>query len=875
MSALGWGDLGNVVPIRGFDKEALKRELPLEWVLHRYGVELAPDTSGTRLEGVCPFAEHTGRKFTVRVTDEGEQVAGCWACPDHWQGDLFELLAWLTGETDFGRILQIAGGLRDAYKIDDAWHARIPVVLKPAPKQDPAVFMSDAAVGKKTATADPRLLKDLISRKQRSDPGWHRVTPEFLINSWEVGAEPDRVEHRGVSNPDTAAYGRHDYVVPGSRVLVPHYSWDPQIGDWIVRGLKIRNARYGHLIAAPGSDLKDHLYGEWRLRRGMQTVLVCEGEGDAWCASAAPEIIAQMDVVSVPTGVKGMPSATLLAPLRGKTVILAFDGDTDGRHWTGKWVEALHGVAAQVLVAPVPDNMDLATCADLVPVVLGATLAGQPGSTATDGRGVLASDGLGQSSGSISHHADDIANSELFVAQHGARLRWAPARKMWLVYDGRRWVPDHGDAATRAAMLTSRSLFELRLERFREGTASESELDSLLKRAREAGNRARINAMLELGRAHLVVAEHELDTDLWVLNCLNGTLDLKTGQLREHNPDDLLTRLAPVEWDPSARSERWEYFLQTTIPDADERAFLQRMAGSCLPGVLPDERFFVLQGEGGSGKSTFTEAVAAALGDYASSADVEMFLRSQRPRTAQEANPAMAALVGRRLVLSPEPPKGRQWDEGLLKRLTGGDTMTTREMYGRNFDFKPTFTLVVMANLRTAADGDAGGGMSRRLLEVPFPVPRAEQERDASLKAELVDAAKSGSAVLAWTVAGCLAWQRIGLSTPDVVRAATAAYWQEQLEGDPVVSFLTDYYDLTGSDGDRVARPTLFEHFKDVTHSKWSKRAFMERMREISRELKVWERRSDGHDFYLGLKLKPAPNWDDFKDVKAITDSTV
>lgn len=872
MSALGWGDLGNVVPIRGFDKEALKREIPLAWVLHRYGVQLGPDPSGTRLQGWCPFAQHSEPKFTVRVLDSGEQVAGCWVCSDRGQGDLFELIGWLTGEDSFAKVLQLAGGLAEALKVDDDWHSRPPVQLRPAPKQDPAILTQDAAVAYREAVANPRLIKELIERKSATDPGWAHLTPEFLTASWQVGCEPDHTDTRGITNADASAYPTASHVVPGSRIVVPHYSWDAGSGQWLVRGLKTRNAKHGHLIAAAGSDLKAALYGAWR-DRGLPTVLLTEGEGDAWTASARAELSSQMDFLSLPYGAGSVPSPELAAPLRGRTVILGFDGDDAGRKALARWSSALDGVATDVLVAYPGEDLDLSSCADLVPVVLGAVPV-KPRTGPDNDAAPAADTGAAVAASTVGPHADDIANAQLFVQQHRHHLRWAPARKMWLVYDGRRWTPDHGDAATRSAVETARWLFEHRLERFREGSASEGELDVLLKRAKDAGNRARINAMLELGRAYMVVGEGELDADLWVLNCLNGTLDLKTGQLRPHSPDDLITRLAPVEWDPAARSERWEYFLSTTIPDPEERAFLQRMAGSCLPGVLPDERFFVLQGEGGSGKSTFTEAVAATLGDYATSADVEMFLRSQRPRTAQEANPALSALVGRRLVLSPEPPKGRQWDEGLLKRLTGGDTMTTREMYGRNFDFKPTFTLVVMANLRTAADGDAGGGMSRRLLEVPFPVPRAEAERDPSLKTELLDVALSGAAVLAWTMAGCLEWQRTGLAVPAAVRAATEEYWQEQLEGDPVVAFLSDYYDVTGAEEDRVTRAKLYEHFVSVTPRKWSRRAFNERMREISRGVGVWERKSSGYDFYLGLKLKTPPSWDDFKDVAPVTEST-
>jgi hypothetical protein len=367
-----WGDYGNVTPLRGFDKEALKRELPLDWVLYRAGVDLRPDSSGTRLEGYCPFGQHNGPKFTVRTTETGEQVAGCWACPDKQQGDLFELVRWLYNEPadgPFGVLLQHAGVLSEQYKADAAWKARPPVVLKPAEKTDPAVFSALASAAFEAACSDPTLLKVLIERKAATDPGWRRITPEYLINTWRVGVEPDRTETRGVSNPDATPYDSSTTVKAGTRVIVPHYSWSDEHDAYIARAVKTRNAAYGHLFAALGSDLKASLYGVWRMT-GKDWVLVCEGEGDAWCAGAVPELAGGMDIVSVSSGVKGMPKPEYLAPLAGRNVILAFDGDTDGRYWAGKWVEALgNGLASSVWVVPTPDEQDLASAPDLLGLV--------------------------------------------------------------------------------------------------------------------------------------------------------------------------------------------------------------------------------------------------------------------------------------------------------------------------------------------------------------------------------------------------------------------------------------------------------------------------------------------------------------------------
>lgn len=850
MSGATW-DLDNVVPIRGYDKDQLKREIPLEWVLYRFGVEMQPDTTGTRLLGNCPFVPHSEPKFTVRLTETGEQVAGCWSCSDKSQGDLFELLRWLepaAGRLGFGQIIQRAGQMLELFRADTDWNSRPPRQLVQAPKADPSRLTADALASYHAAIADPGLVKQLIVRKADTDPGWRRLTPEFLVTSWLVGAEPGRTVHRRVSNPDSGPYETYTHVIDGTRVVVPHFSWDAEAQQWLVRGMKTRAAEGGHLIAYPGSDLRAALYGVWRFR-GHDIVLLAESESDAWAASAT-ELSDRMDICALPHGAGTVPTEELIGPLRGKVVILAFDADTAGRKATSRWATALDGVAQDVLVVALAEGDDLGACPDIVSVVSSATSAHHGDSGADSDT----------ASAAATVHADDIANAELFVQQHRHWLRWLPSDKTWLAYDGVRWRVDHGGAATRAAMETSRSLYSLRLELLASGGLTEDALKVLTERVKAAGDKRRIAAMLELGRAYMEVQPSDLDSDHWILNVANGTLDLRTGELRPHSPDDLLTRLAPVHYDPAARSPRWEYFLNSTIPDPDERAFLQRMAGYFLTGTVPEEKFFVLQGDGGSGKSTFTESLTAVMGDYATSADVELFLKSQRPRTAAEANPAMAALVGRRLVVSQEPPKGRMWDEGLIKRLTGGDTVTTRQLHGRMFEFKPTFSLLVLANLRTSADGNAGGGLSRRLVEIPFPVQPGDR-RDDSLKIELTDVSRSGAAVLAWAVAGCLAWQRDGLGIPQTVIEATSDYWEEQIEGDPVRGFIDDYYEVTGLETDRILRSQLYKHFQDVTHSRWTRRSFLDRLKEVGIALGLWERKLDGYDVYYGLKAKPVAEW--------------
>ncbi|MCW2735451.1 phage/plasmid primase, P4 family [Nocardioides sp.] len=431
------------------------------------------------------------------------------------------------------------------------------------------------------------------------------------------------------------------------------------------------------------------------------------------------------------------------------------------------------------------------------------------GMTAADALRVIAPEDVHEPEVEAREFDDDIDNAHLLRDLHGGRLRWVPTRKTWLAYVGTHWREDLGGTAKRHAMDTARSLA---------GRASREPNPErqarMWRRAQNSASRSRVEAMMELGKALLEVGEEELDSDPWLLNVLNGTLHLRTGELLPHDPRDLLTRVAPVLWDPAATSPRWDQFLASSIPDEDERAFLRRLAGYTLTGVATEERFFVVHGPAGSGKSTFVDALTATLGQYAATADPALFLKSQRPTDdANRANPALVHLVGRRLAVSTEPPRGRSWDEGLMKRLTGGDAMTTRQNYGSTFEFTPQFTLLVVGNSRPPVEDDSGGAMSRRLVEVPFPVPAGDR-RDDSLKAELRDPERSGAAILAWAVRGCLEWQAGGLAIPETVRAATDEYWAEQADNDPVQAFLHEHYEAAEG-GELVPQARLAGQYRD------------------------------------------------------------
>jgi putative DNA primase/helicase len=265
----------------------------------------------------------------------------------------------------------------------------------------------------------------------------------------------------------------------------------------------------------------------------------------------------------------------------------------------------------------------------------------------------------------------------------------------------------------------------------------------------------------------------DLGRDPWLLNVVNGTLDLRTGTLREHARDDLITKLAPVEYHADARCPRWEAFLKRITGDPDLEAFLRRAVGYTLTGLTDEEVIFFTYGPAATGKSTFLDAIRAVLGDeYARVADFEAFLKKRGDNGVRN---DLARLAGARMVIASEVQEGRSFDAATLKAITGGDRIAARYLYKETFEFKPQFALWLGANDRPAIAAH-DSGMWRRMRLIPFMVTIPEGERDPALKQRLTRDPDSQAAILAWAVRGCQEWQSDGLAVPAIVHHHTDGY---------------------------------------------------------------------------------------------------
>lgn len=384
----------------------------------------------------------------------------------------------------------------------------------------------------------------------------------------------------------------------------------------------------------------------------------------------------------------------------------------------------------------------------------------------------------------------DLGNARRLVAEYGEDLRYVEQWKSWLAWDGRRWERSLGGQVQRCAKEVCDLLYDDAAEALQEHNADRAK--RLILHAEKSAAAFRVRSMLELAASEKEVAARpeQFDTDPWLLNVENGILNLKTGELKPHDRNAHLTKLAPVAFDQAATAPRWALFLREIMDGNEEMiTFLQRAVGSALTGDVSDQAIFFFHGEGNNGKTKFLEAIRALLGDYAQDANFSAFLDYTERGGA--ASPDIMKLRGARFVTAVEASKNRSWNTGLIKKASGGDPISGRHLYQEEFSFLPSFKLFFSANHRPKVN-DNSAGFWRRMRLVPFNVIIPEAKRDPhildKLKAEL-------SGILNWALAGCLDWQQHGLGAPKEVTEATEAY---QEENDPLSEFIDTKCELDG-----------------------------------------------------------------------------
>ena len=398
---------------------------------------------------------------------------------------------------------------------------------------------------------------------------------------------------------------------------------------------------------------------------------------------------------------------------------------------------------------------------------------------------------------------DDTGNAERFFGIYGDAVRYNFNRKVWHFYDGKVWVVDQQGMVQK---LVSDVIVKMKDEPIfvPEGEGEEEMQKVFQKHIKSSrSNKSRKN-MIEVVQHLIPIQPHVFDKSLDVFNVQNGYLDLKTGALHEHDKDKYFTRISPVEYTDKSDCPMWEEFLETIFNgDKSLINYIQTAVGYSLCGSTEEQVMFILYGNGRNGKSVFLNIITELFGNYTANISPDALMTK---KANGGANSEIARLDGVRLATTSESSDGDRLAEGLVKQLTGGDTITARFLYGNEFDFIPQFKLWMTTNHKPIIRG-TDDGIWRRLAIIPFtkqiPLDKVEKNLTNKLKREL-------PAILNWALEGHLKWRSFGLQEPKIVRDQRSDYRKEM---DVIECFIDDCCEV-GKEK-QVKSKVLYETYRD------------------------------------------------------------
>jgi putative DNA primase/helicase len=434
----------------------------------------------------------------------------------------------------------------------------------------------------------------------------------------------------------------------------------------------------------------------------------------------------------------------------------------------------------------------------------------------------------------------DTGNCERFAQQHGDCVKHVHLWGKWFLFNGRYWQHDTSGEVVRRAKQTARSIYA-EAAMF----TDRKEQKEVSRWAHASQSHHRIQAMLALAKSEQPIPlDHDtLDSDGWLLNSENGTVDLKTGKLQKHRAADFQSMTTGVEFPTTdVPTPLWSKFLDDTFEgNAALIGFVQRLCGLALVGHVYEHILPIAIGTGSNGKTVFTETIRSVLGDYAMVATQGLLLVKKHQTHSTE----VADLFRKRLVIVSETNDGSRLDEGLVKTLTGGEAIRARRMREDNWQFVPSHTLLLVTNHRPVVKG-TDCGIWRRIRLVPFNAHIAPEKQDPALVEKLKP---EYPGILRWMVQGCLAWQRGGLQEPPEVLGATGEYRAQQ---DVLGQFVDDCCIVGGSY--QIQASPLYKAYRQWAETSGehpeNRRNFSARMVE-----RGFEKKKNNQVWYVGLTL--------------------
>lgn len=371
----------------------------------------------------------------------------------------------------------------------------------------------------------------------------------------------------------------------------------------------------------------------------------------------------------------------------------------------------------------------------------------------------------------------ELGAGYLFADSYKDIARYVPERNKWYIFK-KIWQPDAGKLMELCKELANAVIEYAKLQ----------DDESIRAFANKWQYRRMRETIIKDAASVYPISISEFDKDPYILNCQNGTYNLRTGVFSKHNPGDLLTKMAGAAYDPNARCDRWEQHIrEIMMDDAEKMIYLQKALGCSLSGSTKEECMFILFGRTTrNGKGLTMETTTRLLGSYAMSCSPttlaqKKFVNSSGP------SEDIARLAGARFINISEPGKSMALDGALVKALTGNDTIVARFLNENSFSFRLQGKLFINTNYLPKIS-DSTLFSSGRVKVILFERHFEEHEQDKTLKEEFANPVNL-SGILNWFIEGWELLKSQKFNEPQSVKDATDEYRQDS---DKVGLFLTE-----------------------------------------------------------------------------------
>ena len=415
---------------------------------------------------------------------------------------------------------------------------------------------------------------------------------------------------------------------------------------------------------------------------------------------------------------------------------------------------------------------------------------------------------------------NEQGDAELFSWMFSDRFVFDYTQGDWYRYTGPYWEKVNPGELWHAVGNQVAAEYTLAAGRYRAAGGDDNRMRErdFLARAAALRSKKRVTAVLDWAKSLTPLPAHGWDRTQMLFTVENGVIDLATGKLRSGEPGDYLRAHAPAQWlGLDYRSPLWEKtIMQIFGGDAEMAAFIQRLLGYALTGLSNERILPIFYGAGANGKTTLKEVITAVLGaDYFQETSAAALMESKHD-DGKGPNPLIVSLQSKRMVWASESKEGQRLDMGLVKALTGGDTMSGRGMYAKEFvTFRPTHTPFLITNHLPHISADDQAAWDR-VLAIEFssrfvdnPQAANEYPRIANLKDRLNSETPG---ILAWLVRGCLDWQRQGLNPPAKVTATNAEYRESE---DDFGLFCSEVFDTTDNPDTKIRAGDAYTRYCD------------------------------------------------------------